>query len=61
VSPDIPKYLDMDALFEKVEIKKATGVESSYDKFFDIFFRFDLKGYKSDNQFPNMIDDALHS
>jgi hypothetical protein len=61
MSPDVPKYLDMDALFEKVEIKKATGVESAYDKFFDIFFRFDLKGYKSDNQFPNMIDDALHS
>lgn len=61
INPDIPKYLDFDALFEKVEIKKTTGVESSYDKFFDIFFRFDLKGYKADNQFPNMIDDALHS
>jgi hypothetical protein len=61
LSPDLPKYLDMDALFEKVEIKKATGVESAYDKFFETFFRFDLKGYKSDNQFPNMIDDALHS
>lgn len=61
LSPDLPKYLDMDAIFEKVEIKKNTGVESAYDKFFDIFFRFDLKGYKSDSQFPNMIDDALHS
>lgn len=61
INPDIPKYLDMDALLDKVEIKKATGFESAYDKFFDTFFRFDMKGYKSDNQFPNMIDDALHS
>lgn len=61
MNSDLPKYLDMDSLFEKVEVKKVTGVESAYDKFFDTFFRFDLKGYKSDNQFPNMIDDALHS
>lgn len=57
----IPKYLDIDTLFEQVKTTNTTGVASAYDKFFDVFFRYDLKGYKGDNQFPNMIDDALHS
>lgn len=61
LNPDTPKYLNMDQLFEQVAIKDSTGISSAYDKFFDSFFKFDLKGYKSDGQFPNMIDDALHS
>ena len=61
MNPGTPKYLDMDKLFEQCEIKNSTGISSAYDKFFDIFFKFDLKGYKSDGQFSNMIDDALHS
>jgi len=61
LNPDVPMYLNMDQLFEQVAIKDSPGISSAYDKFFDTFFKFDLKGYKSDGQFPNMIDDALHS
>lgn len=59
--PGTPQYLDMDNLFAAIEVKNSTGMGSAYDKFFDIFFKYDLKGYKADSQFPNMIDDSLHS
>lgn len=59
----IPRHLetDMDLLFEQIIIENNTGVSKTYNIFFETFFRHDLKGYKSDHRFPNMIDDALHS
>lgn len=58
---EIPKHLSIEEMFEQVTIENSTSISSAYDKFFDIFFKLDLKGYKSDGQFSNLSDDALHS
>lgn len=61
LSPGIPDYLQIEKWFEELRPKSETGIMSSFDRFFETFFRFDISGYKSDARFPNMIDDALHT
>jgi hypothetical protein len=48
-------------LLDEVKIENKTVTNSKYDKIFDTFFKFDLKGYKADERFSNMIDDGLHT
>lgn len=60
-SVDIPKYLNIDDIIDQVNIKSKSSKNPHYEQLIDTFFKFDIKGYKSDNAFPNLIDDSLHS
>lgn len=59
----VPKHLEaeIDSLFDRLNMKPATGVSKTYHHYFETFFKHDLQGYKSDERFLNMMDDALHS
>jgi len=57
-----PKYLEIDLILDEFsKNQKADKGNPYFHKIFDTFFKFDLKGYKTDGQFPNMVDDALHT
>jgi hypothetical protein len=58
---ELPKYLNFDEVIDEVKINSRSSKNPHYDKLIDTFFKFDIKGYKSDNAFPNLIDDALHT
>ncbi len=58
---ELPKYLNIDEVIDEVNIKSKSSKNPHYDKLIDTFFKFDIKGYKSDNAFPNLIDDGLHT
>lgn len=62
VNKEKPNYLEIDSILD--EFTKNQKIQKDnvyYHKILDTFFRFDIKGYKSDGQFPNMIDDGLHT
>lgn len=48
-----------DAYKPKFEIKESDN--ESYYKVIETFYKFDLQGYKTDSNFNNMFDDALHT
>lgn len=56
-----PKYLDIDTVNDQFPPKNEVSKNDLYSKIIDVYFRFDLKGYKTDDRFPNMFDDALHT
>ena len=58
---ELPKYLNLDKVIDEVKIDSKSSKNPHYDKLIDTFFKFDIKGYKSDNAFPNLIDDSLHT
>jgi hypothetical protein len=53
--------LDLETIIDEYKIESKYNKNPQYDRLFDVFFKFDIKGYKSDGQFPNMIDDCLHT
>lgn len=55
------KNLDMDAEMEKYAPKTKTSENPWYDKITDAYSKIDFKGYKSDREFSNMMDDARHT
>ena len=62
LTKEAPNYLEIDSIFD--EFSKNQKIENDnpyYHKIFDTFFRYDIKGYKTDSQFPNMVDDGLHT
>ncbi|KFF21451.1 hypothetical protein [Chryseobacterium sp. JM1] len=62
---EVPNHLKLDffsiadAYKPKFEIKKNDN--ESYYKVIEIFYQFDLQGYKTDANFNNMFDDGLHT
>lgn len=58
---DLPKHLELTDIFDAFTPKNKTSENSLYSKIIDVFFKYDLKGYKSDGHFNNMFDDALHT
>ncbi len=58
---ELPMYLKMDQAIDEVSFKTKISKNPHYDQLIMTFFKFDLKGYKSDNAFPNLIDDGLHT
>lgn len=56
----IPSQLDFDAAWETQAAKTKTSDNPIYQRVTDTYFRIDFKGFKSDERFSNMIDDALH-
>ena len=60
IDKDLPSYLESDKFWEEYAPKNKISDNPAYQKITDTYFRFDFKGYKSDDRFSNMIDDALH-
>jgi hypothetical protein len=56
-----PKYLSLDTIVDQVTPKSEVSKNESYGKIIDVFYRYDLMGYKTDSRFQNMGDDALHT
>ena len=62
INRETPNYLEIDSIFDEfTKNHKREKDNPLYHKIFDTFFKFDLKGYKTDGQFVNMIDDGLHT
>lgn len=57
----VPKYLTWDQMWEQTALKFEKSSNASYDKLFTLYTTTDLKGYRPDEKFANLIDDALHS
>lgn len=57
---EVPKYLTIDEAIETYTSKTKTSNNSAYQKITDAYVKIDLKGFKSDERFSNMIDDSLH-
>lgn len=58
---DVPKHLELTDIFDAYTPKNKTSDNVMYSKIIDIFFKYDLAGYKSDGHFNNMFDDSLHT
>lgn len=58
---DLPKHLELTDIFEAYTPNNKTSDNLFYSKIIDVFFKYDLNGYKSDGHFNNMFDDALHT
>lgn len=58
---DLPKHLELSDIFDAYTPNNKTSENSLYSKVIEVFFKYDLTGYKSDGHFNNMFDDALHS
>ena len=58
---DLPKHLELTDIFDAFTPDKNTSNNTMYSKILDVFFKYDLAGYKSDGHFNNMFDDSLHT
>ena len=58
---NLPKHLELTDIFDTYTPNNRTRDNSMYSKVIDVFFKYDLAGYKSDGHFNNMFDDALHT
>lgn len=58
---DLPKHLELTDIFDAYTPNSKTSDNSMYSKVIDVFFKYDLAGYKSDGHFNNMFDDSLHT
>ncbi len=59
---NLPKYLEIEEIVE--ELDRASEIKTtniSYNKIVSTFFKYDIKGYKSDKNYNSMIDDSLHT
>lgn len=54
------KYLTWDELWDHASPKFKDSANHDYDKVMKLFTTTDLKGYRQDERFANMIDDGLH-
>ena len=58
----LPEYLTWDRLVDHAVAQFTyKSPNAAYDRIFNLFTTFDLKGYSSDERFTNLIDDALHT
>jgi len=57
----IPAHLIFDESWEQYIPESKSSKNKAYNKITDEYFKFDMKGYKSDEKFENMIDDSLHT
>lgn len=58
---DLPKHLEMEDILNIHEPKNDQLNNKEYSKVLDLFFKTDLKGYKTDANYNNMFDDSLHT
>lgn len=58
---DLPKHLELTDIFDAYTPNNKTSDNKMYSNIIDVFFKYDLAGYKSDGHFNNMFDDGLHT
>jgi len=58
---DLPKHLDVFDLSSIYPNETKSSENQLYSKLIDTFYKYDLKGYKTDSNFNNMFDDSLHT
>lgn len=58
---NLPKHLYIFEIADLYGPKSKTSKNESYSKVIETFYKYDLKGYKTDGNFNNMFDDALHT
>jgi hypothetical protein len=58
---ELPKHLELTDIFDAYTPNNKTSDNTMYSKIIDVFFKYDLAGYKSDGHFNNMFDDSLHT
>lgn len=58
---DLPKHLDIFEISELYAPKENSLKNRNYSKILDVFYKYDLKGYKTDGNYNNMFDDSLHT
>ena len=58
---DLPKHLDIFEISDLYAPKENYLENRNYSKVLDTFYKYDLKGYKTDANFNNMFDDSLHT
>jgi hypothetical protein len=58
---DLPKHLELIDIYDVFTSDTKTSDNALYSKVIEVFFKFDLAGYKSDGHFNNMFDDGLHT
>ena len=56
-----PKHLSWDELWDQARPAYKESSNPVYDKIINLFTSTDLKGYRQDERFANLIDDALHT
>ncbi len=56
-----PTQLTWDDAWEQAKPEFKASSNPTYDKIIDLFVTTDLKGYRQDEKFANLIDDALHT
>jgi len=55
------KAVNMDVILNENASKSKTSKNPWYDKITSNYTKYDLKGFKTDEQFSNMIDDSNHT
>jgi len=58
---DLPKHLELIEISEQYFPEQELSKNKNYSKIVETFYKFDLKGYKTDKNFNNMFDDSLHT
>lgn len=56
-----PQYLTWDEMWDSANEIHAKNHKTDYDRIVNLFTLTDFKGYRQDERFANLIDDALHS
>ena len=57
----LPQHLELTDFFDLYTPNNKCSENLMYQKVIEMFFKFDIAGYKSDGHFNNMFDDALHT
>ncbi len=57
----LPKHLELTDIFDAYTPNNKTSENQMYSKIIDVFFKYDLAGYKTDGHFNNMFDDSIHA
>lgn len=57
---EFPSYLSPDDTWERYATKTKTSENPAFQKIIDTYCKIDFQGYKSDERFSNLIDDAMH-
>ncbi len=60
-SVEAPEHLTIFELSKLIATKTESSKNKNYSRIIETFIKYDLKGYKSDANFNNLFDDALHT
>ncbi len=58
---ELPKHLEYSDILDAYTPENKTSDNQMYSKVIDVFTKYDFSGYKTDGNFNNMFDDALHT